>query len=134
MNDDGYLLICRFVLIENTPYFQIYKAGETPLHASIKILLTKHQEHVRTKYICGITKTLYVLCSRCCVLCSMSDSHKASANMYTYVIDRMCMVIMYFSVCVDLISGICCLLPGVCNLGSVWYIVQCLCYAGGKYS
>ena len=83
-----------------------------------------------------------VLCIVYCVLCIVyfevlvcwTDSYKASANMCTYVIDRMCMVIMYFSVCVDLISGICCLLPGVCNLGSVWYIVQCLCYAGGKYS
>ena len=74
-----------------------------------------------------------VYCVLCIVLVGMTDSYKASANMYTYVIDWMCMVIMYFSVCVDLISGICCLLPGVCNLGSVWYIVQCLCYAGGKY-
>ena len=125
MNDDGYLLICRFVLIENTPYFQIYKAGETPLHASIKILLTKHQEHVRTKYICGITKTLYVLCSRCCVLCSISWYVRLT---YTYCIERMCMVIIFLSVVTSY------LLPGVCNLGSVWYIVRCLCYAVGKYN
>ena len=71
-----------------------------------------------------------------CVLCvvynvllvGMSYSHKVSANMYKYVIERMCMLMV---ICLCRLGN---LLPGVCNLGSVWYIVQCLCYAAGKDS